>query len=179
MKSLLQRRTRSQGGFALLIAVLVSSVILAVGMSIATITMKQYMFAGLGRESEIAFYAADAGMECALYWDTSTAGGAKYSVGTNLSDTDSSCMGTTFEMDSTHDPIQSGREVYTSISWGTSPSVCARIGVTKYVGPVLLPGGATCPAGATCTRVESRGYNRACSELDNPRTVERALRASY
>ena len=61
--------TRRQKGFTLLFAVLVSSLILALGLSIANITLKEVALSGTGRESQFAFYAADTGTECALYWD--------------------------------------------------------------------------------------------------------------
>ncbi len=56
-------------GFTLLIAVLVSSVFLSLASTIATITFKQIILSSIGKDSQLAFYAADAGMECALYWD--------------------------------------------------------------------------------------------------------------
>lgn len=56
-------------GFTLLIAVLVSSIFLSLASTIATITFKQIILSSIGKDSQRAFYAADAGMECALYWD--------------------------------------------------------------------------------------------------------------
>ncbi|MDO8522376.1 MAG: pilus assembly PilX N-terminal domain-containing protein [bacterium] len=56
-------------GFTLLLAALVSSVVLALGVSIFEIALKQVSLSSMGRESQFAFYAADTGAECALYWD--------------------------------------------------------------------------------------------------------------
>lgn len=56
-------------GFTLLFAVLVSVLVLAVGASIISIALKQVVLSGAGRESQFAFYAANTGLECALYWD--------------------------------------------------------------------------------------------------------------
>jgi hypothetical protein len=56
-------------GFALLFSVIVSVVLLAIGLSIISVSLKQLVFAGTGRESQIAFYAANTGIECALYWN--------------------------------------------------------------------------------------------------------------
>ena len=66
MKTLMNKNER---GFTLLFAVLVSSLVLAIGLSIANLTLKEVKLSGAGRESEFAFYAADTGSECALYWD--------------------------------------------------------------------------------------------------------------
>ncbi|MFM2374412.1 MAG: hypothetical protein RLZZ234_407 [Candidatus Parcubacteria bacterium] len=166
-----------QRGFALLVAVLISSVVLAVGLSMLNITLKQYIFSGTGRESEIAFYAADAGMECALYFDTSTAGGVF----------DLSATGGSFScMDqSTTAPAggTSGVAKTFVFEWNTSgQTVCTKIAITKYysaTNPVSMGAAGTCDARATCTQVESRGYNRGCNGLSSARVVERALRASY
>jgi hypothetical protein len=51
------------------LAALVSSIVLSLGSSIFVIAQKQIMLSSLGRDSQFAFYAADTGAECALYWD--------------------------------------------------------------------------------------------------------------
>src|SRR6185369_14936182 len=61
--------SNNQKGFALLFAVLVSSVLLAIGVSIFNLTVKELALSASGRESQFSFYAADTGAECALYWD--------------------------------------------------------------------------------------------------------------
>jgi hypothetical protein len=164
-------------GFALLIAVLVSSVVLAVGISMLNITLKEYLFSGIGRESEIAFYSADAGMECALYWDTSTQGG-KFDL--TAASGNITCMGSTV---ATPAGGTSGTQKQFQFEWASSgQTVCTKIGITKYfdpTNPIVISPSLTCAAGATCTQVESRGYNRPCAGLSSPKVVERALRANY
>lgn len=59
-------RTR---GFTLFYAMLISSLLLAVGLAIFNITYKEFLLTTGVRESENAFYAADSALECALYWD--------------------------------------------------------------------------------------------------------------
>lgn len=56
-------------GFTILLAALVASLVLALGISIFTIAQKQLILSSLGRGSQFAFYAADSGAECALYGD--------------------------------------------------------------------------------------------------------------
>jgi hypothetical protein len=43
--------------------------VLALGSSIFGIAKKQVTLSSIGRDSQFAFYAADNGAECALYWD--------------------------------------------------------------------------------------------------------------
>ena len=59
----------SSKGFTLIIALLVTSIILSVGLAIANISYKQQILSSTQNDSLKAFYAADAGIECALYWD--------------------------------------------------------------------------------------------------------------
>jgi hypothetical protein len=56
-------------GFTLLLAALVASLVLSLGVSIFTIARKSILLSTMGRDSQYAFYAADTGAECALYWD--------------------------------------------------------------------------------------------------------------
>lgn len=56
-------------GFSLLLTVLIVSIILSLALGIGSIVLNQIKLSGTGRQSQIAFYAADAGAECALYWD--------------------------------------------------------------------------------------------------------------
>lgn len=58
------------GGFFILYAILFITVTLTIGMGIFDIVLKQISLSGVDRESIRAFYAADAGVECALYGDT-------------------------------------------------------------------------------------------------------------
>lgn len=57
-------------GMTLFISVVVMSILLLISLTVMNITIKSSLFANLGRESQYAFYAASAGVECALYWDS-------------------------------------------------------------------------------------------------------------
>lgn len=61
-------RTREKG-FTVLLAALVASLVLSLGISVFAIAQKQLILASTGRNSQYAFYAADTAAECALYWD--------------------------------------------------------------------------------------------------------------
>lgn len=56
-------------GFTLLLAALVATIVLSLGAAIYTIAFKQVVLSSIGRDSQLAFYAADTMAECALYWD--------------------------------------------------------------------------------------------------------------
>ncbi len=63
------RAQRRHKGAALLMAVLISGVILSVGIGVYQRTYKQLVFASFWKQMQIAFSAANSGMECAMYWD--------------------------------------------------------------------------------------------------------------
>ncbi|MEK7606341.1 MAG: LamG-like jellyroll fold domain-containing protein [Patescibacteria group bacterium] len=64
-----RRALRVSRGFTLFYAVLVTSLLLALGLAVYNITLKELILTSDARESQNAFYAADTALECALYWD--------------------------------------------------------------------------------------------------------------
>ncbi len=61
-----------QNGMAILLAVVVSSVVLIMAMSLANVAMKELILTSTTSNSDYAFYSADTGADCALYWDLTT-----------------------------------------------------------------------------------------------------------
>jgi hypothetical protein len=59
---------KKQKGFALLLALIISSVVLAIGVSILHISVNQINLSATARESEFAFQASHAGVDCLMYW---------------------------------------------------------------------------------------------------------------
>jgi len=59
---------KQQSGFALLVSLIVVGAILSIGLAILDLSIKQVRLAATTKDSEIAFHAANAGMECARYW---------------------------------------------------------------------------------------------------------------
>lgn len=58
-----------QRGFTMLIAVVTGTILLLIAYGMASIALKQQVLNSSARESQLAFYAADSGLECALYLD--------------------------------------------------------------------------------------------------------------
>ncbi|HEY4488115.1 MAG TPA: hypothetical protein VJB97_01185 [Candidatus Paceibacterota bacterium] len=56
-------------GFALLIATVLSSIALAVGLAVTDVVYRQVVLSSAAKQSQYAFYAADSALECALYFD--------------------------------------------------------------------------------------------------------------
>lgn len=56
-------------GFTLLIAIVVTSLMLLISFVVTNVALKQLIISSAGIETQYAFYAADSGTDCALYWD--------------------------------------------------------------------------------------------------------------
>jgi hypothetical protein len=62
----------SPRGFVALFTVLIAAVILAMAVGISNIALKQIILSSSATDANKAFYAADSGVECALYHDLKT-----------------------------------------------------------------------------------------------------------
>jgi Tfp pilus assembly protein PilX len=146
----IQRNTK---GFTLFYAVLVSSLLLSIAIATFNISFKNSRLVAGSVDSQEAFYAADTGLECALYWDVQQkvfSGIAENPIVT--------CNGGESIIAS---------EIQTNV-WqlsltDTGGVHCATVDIDKSVD------------GATV--IESRGYNT-CS-ISDERRVERGMRATY
>jgi len=187
---------QDQKGFTLLFAILVSILVLAVGASIISIAIKQVILSGAGRESQYAFYAANTGVECALYWDLHgldvDEGELKYVFappdGAVRSDIEQAGMaecaggniasGVGFanasDFTGAWNTSVAGVTRFTiAISNDMHPDVsyCARVTVRKEP---ETDNGVT----RTITTIESRGFNT-CDYQNDPRAVERGIVLRY
>lgn len=61
--------TPTPRGFTLLIAILIATIAVTLGVSLLDISYKQVVLASTAKQSQHAFYAADSALECALYYD--------------------------------------------------------------------------------------------------------------
>lgn len=74
---------RTKKGFTLLMAVIITSVLLIISTGIISIAIKQAELSTFSRDSERAFYAADSGVDCALYWDLKNASVSAFDPSSN------------------------------------------------------------------------------------------------
>lgn len=61
------KKNKTKKGFALMYAVIIISIVSVIAFGLANITYKQKILSSLATDSQVAFYMADAGMECALF----------------------------------------------------------------------------------------------------------------
>lgn len=174
-------------GVTLLIAVLVVSIVLSIGLAILNITLKEFILSGVARDSAVAFTAADAGLECGKYWDRSPSLPSG-SVFDTTEDTSVDCFEGTYNTTHTFGCEYGGAaDCYSheielvDFGEGGTP-LCTSVLVTKFQssdGAVQMTEDRACPQGFRCTTIEARGYNDTCTGIDSSLTVERAIRANY
>jgi hypothetical protein len=153
-------------GFTLLLAALVSSVVLALGISIFEIALKQVTLSSMGRDSQFAFYAADTGAECALYWDV-----RHNYFGTTTPSSSAVCATQTLTVSGRPIPDESRYE----LTFQFEPTgKCAAVTVTKCV--------AECNAAypGIHTIIHADGFNTTCDSVSsNPRALQRSVELHY
>jgi len=156
-------------GFVILIAVLVSTLVISIGAFIASIAIKELALSSSGSDSQVAFYAADSALECALYQDLREFSFAATS--SSPGPTTVYCNGTDVAIDlQTGDANES--QTYFDVSFiitgrTEDESPYARIKVDKEnIGTINDK-----------TIIEAQGYN--VKDPDAVNRVERALQVIY
>ena len=163
-------QTDNKEGFVILIAVLISSLLISLGAFIANIAVKELALSVSGRDSQLAFYAADAAIECALYQDLQV---AQYATSTDHpGPATTMCNSTSTAVVVTRQRSDEGVsefEVSFPQAVGNNPdfSPFARVRITK-----TDIGGDN-----DRTKIQSRGYNVKSTVTSN--RVERALEVTY
>ncbi len=153
------KNSYNQEGFTLFIAMVITGTLLLIATGVVALAVKQNLISTSGKDSQLAFYAADTGLECALYWDV------KNSTGVSAFDV---TTGTTINCNKDNaNPenqwVVGGNLVSNfTITFLPDPG-CAVVQVTK-----TLTGSTT---------IRSSGYNTCVT--NNPRRVERGVRADY
>lgn len=178
-----------QRGFTLLIAVIFMGVVLAIGTALGSLGYKQALLASSALESQYAFYAADAGLECALRADeqeNSFSPSLYYNASTPNSNS-VGCGGTAYTLTSL---------CYNNLKYGTFSDNCANEWVTQWQIPLAYANPANqtrntdtrCavvtiykPIGSGTTYLFSQGYDVACRNISSAtvRFASRGLSASY
>jgi hypothetical protein len=187
---MLHHKKIPSSGFALLITLVIISVVISIGITLIDLTIKQLRLANSSKDSETAFHAANAGVECVRYWriasstefETGLAGGvpircfnesAVNSTPTQL------VAGSVFQHDF-------------EISWGpTNARRCSKVkmitissdptsaGVTyNGIQSIILgypQNSKTCIAGGRCSIISVQGFNRACGSITELGTIQREV----
>ena len=167
---------KTQQGFALLIAVIFMSVMMALGLALSSLGYKQEVLASSSIESQYAFYAADAALECALYYDQRLNSFDYASHGADNPPNQITCdNATATELPSSYSyTMGSNGRLYVSERLSLDNTHCADVTVYKYGTPQ--------GSAHITTYIFSQGYDVSCSTVTNPqgaRFVSRGINIYY
>lgn len=146
-----------QKGFTLLLSVLISGIVLSIGLAIFNLTFKELKLSSAGRESQFAFYAADSGIECALYHDQ-----RNDSFSTTNPASSITCNNTDLTVVSSVPVPDTYVRTFSLILDTSTNRYCSDVTVTKSDGDTVI---------------DSRGTN-SCG-VDDGRRVERAIQVTF
>lgn len=143
-------------GFTLLIAVILSSVALSLGIALLDIAFKQVVLASAARQSQNAFYRADTAMECALYFDQ-----VEDAFGYSAAAAEIQCANSQIEVVSAQN--NGVRRSTFDMPCEEGDGVAGQVTILK--------------ASDATTAIYASGYNTC--DVDNERRIERALKVTY
>jgi len=190
-----------QSGFALLISLIVVGVVISIGLSILDLSIKQVRLSSNATESELAFHAANAGMECARYWRRKDAdlieGGLPISPTCFDRLPDENIKTQVPTLNVVGDGVVFQYEY--DFTWGTGTEVrCTSVNMVA-ASPILLGQGVTttdmttlirgypnqdgnsthCAAGSQCTTISVQGYNVQCDNKDGYGVAQREVLVEF
>lgn len=156
-----------ESGIALLIAVIFMSVVLSIGLSLASFGYKNVMLSSAIGDSQKAFYAADSALECVLYVDQQDA--AFLDTSFHSHSTSFTCNNSSYTISNPISKNINGTtwQVYTlpQVSFGDT---CATVDVYKE----------TAGSSVGKTYLFSTGYNNKDCTLSN-KTAVRGIETRY
>lgn len=192
------RYASSERGFALLLALIISTVVLSIGLTLLAVALKQLNLSATSRESEVAFQMANLGMECGRYWreqyavqlyNTGSADGdfgGVTCVSTAPSTIDFTAMQQSTPGNPGPDAQQNVLHFELDIPVGGEDR-CIKVdihtidafngAITNHtVGRVVT----SCDENERCTVIVSQGYNRSCGQVESSIfSVQRELTAEF
>ncbi len=158
----------SSGGFVALFTVLIAGIILTMAIGIANVTYKELVLSSEARDANIAFFAADTGAECALYWD----------IGNNTNVFYTGQLNPIYCNDQTISFSTPSLDMY-MFEFAPTLDTCAVVSVNKNF-PIDVNG-----VSVSHTRITSRGFTAQCTgdgsfqPVLSPKSIERSVRATY
>ena len=168
---------KKEKGFTILFAVLVASLVLALGMGIISLTQKELQLSGAERDSQVAFYASDSGAECAFYWDlkgenfATSSQIALYGTPDDIKCNNQRLYPGSFGESVIDSDIKSATTKFNILMEKDNPrGPCVDVTVTKSQHSTALPD-------QIDTVINARGYNT-CDQ-NSPRRLERGYSIQY
>ncbi len=177
-----QNYSQRKRGVTILIAALLSSILLAIGLSIFNTTLKDLFFASTAKDSGAAFYAADTAAECAQYWDYPRLGlsdtfatSSPSGPGAWVPDGKRTCAGVPIAVDVNGWTVTADINNPNKINTTFSISIPLPSGSSAYATVTVIKDVSS--PNSILTTIQALGYNT--SNVSSPRTVQRGVQFSY
>ena len=174
MKNIFPKDNKNSG-FVLLFSIILSVVILALALGISNVAFRENTFATSAKETNNSFYAADIGVECALFYDLKPVQGSSgpvFPFGEPEANVTTTCSGNFIGLNN-GDPVTPTSPPWEFIVLGLGDigKACAKVSLDKE--DIGTP--------SESTQIISRGYNEgdALCESTNPNRIERVLEVNY
>ncbi len=151
---------KNKNGFVILFAVTLAALLLTISLGISNIAFRELRFSTNARDTNDAFFAADTGIECALFHDRADQN--KFPIAgpaVNISCT---------QVDTVPNPpsFSGGSYSFAVVGLGSAGMSCAQITVTKTATPL--------------TTIVSKGYNNGGSNcVPGANSIEREIKVTY
>ena len=154
-------KIKKNKGFVLLFAVTLAAIFLSIALGIASVSLKEVNFSTSVKNSNDAFYSADTGIECALYYDKT----GVFVTGTSPSLT---CNNTTITANESNSTTPYWSFSIPSLDNGAQGCTKVTVDKTSLTAPY--------------TTITAYGYNQGGGSggcTPGSTTVERVLQTSY
>ena len=154
---------KNNKGYALYTAIVLTSLLIVVAYATATVSVRQLQLSVSSSDSQIAFYSADTGLECAIYFDLKSSFISQFATSTAGSISCGNTVITTGSQTVPTNPSQlsviggGGFSNPSSIFYFLTNPGCVIVKVTKN--------------NDNTTTIESRGYNSCSGNLRFERGV--------
>lgn len=166
----MKNTNKNKNGFVLLFTIILVSIIFSIALGLSNIAYKEATFSVSGKSSNEAYYSADSGAECALYWDVGPLGSWFGNQGGPQNPVNTRCAGNFINIAT--NPATSW--TFKLLGLGPRQTGCAWVTVEHITSPIAF------------NRITSKGYNiggdalQAC-ELSPflPGRVERIIEITY
>lgn len=159
----MKKNISQKSGFALLIAIVTTSLLLLVSFVVVNIALKQIVIAYANQESQYAYFNAESGIECAIYWDLKNPSGTS-----------------AFATDTPATTIKCNNQNITGMGGGGLSNATSTFNLDNMTPKgctVVKVGKVNDPTNYGLTRIEAYGYNNCTPGA--ARKVERGITITY
>lgn len=160
-------------GISLVISLIMMTLLLSLSLSISNIILRQIRLTNVSTNSQTSFYAADSGLDCAIYWDTHTDGTVSNGFLGVYTDP---YFGTSTSYNASNNPVKCGIGTGAPMGWQKQVNTGTSIATTTFA----INYGKSCAQIEVVktpfrTKISSNGYNTGANAAQTGCNTDNAL----